>query len=165
MTQLRIKKVRDVKTPVRGTSGSAGIDFFIPNDAQPIKLYPGEDVLIPSGIVSEFPHKFVFIAAEKSGVATSAQACIKAGRAPKKGAYTTPLIVGAKIVDSDYQGEIHLHIINVGNHFAILHPGMKIQQFLLIPIEYAEVVEVEGELYTEETERGNRGFGHGTGSK
>lgn len=25
-------KTRDVKSPVRGTSGSAGIDFFVPND-------------------------------------------------------------------------------------------------------------------------------------
>ncbi len=29
---MKIKKIRDVKTPSRGTPDSAGIDFYIPDD-------------------------------------------------------------------------------------------------------------------------------------
>ena len=29
---MKFKKIRDVKSPVRGTPESAGIDIFIPND-------------------------------------------------------------------------------------------------------------------------------------
>ena len=52
---MKFAKVRDVKSPVRGTAKSAGIDFFVPNDCQVIKLFPQRDVLIPSGIKAAIP--------------------------------------------------------------------------------------------------------------
>lgn len=39
---MRISKVRNVKTPQRGTGKSAGIDFFIPEDFNNTVLRPGE---------------------------------------------------------------------------------------------------------------------------
>ena len=29
---MKISRVRDVKMPTRGTKGSAGLDFYVPND-------------------------------------------------------------------------------------------------------------------------------------
>ena len=142
---MRIAKVRDVKTPTRGTDGSAGIDFYVPND-YPTNLQmiePGDRYLIPSGIKANVPSGYALIAMNKSGVAT------------KKS-----LIVGACVVDSDYQGEIHMHLINVGSYSVKVVPGEKLVQFLLVPVNHCEVEEVtESELFEFATVRGAGGFG------
>lgn len=139
MEKLRICKVRHVKSPERGTSKSAGIDFFIPFDFERKLLFPKDDILIPSGIVAKIPEGFMLMGADKSSVATSHNALRANGIAPK-GPDST-LIVGAKIIDEDYPGEIHIHIINAGSEKALLEPGMKIAQFILVPVSYAEIEE------------------------
>lgn len=157
---MRYSKVRDVKSPERGTAKSAGIDFFIPNDFIETTLYPNDDLLIPSGIKAEIPEGYMLMAADKSGIATSKGALINAGKQPKSTSLNASLIVGAKIVDEDYQGEIGLHIINVGGKPVILSPGMKIVQFILVPVFYDTLEEVPiNELYAEVSERGNGGWG------
>lgn len=162
---MKFAKVRDVKSPVRGTAKSAGIDFFVPNDCQVIKLFPQCDVLIPSGIKASIPENLMLMAAEKSGVVTSAEAVARAGREVKPGAYNSVVILGAKIVDEDYQGEIHIHLVNVGHETVTIKPGTKIAQFILVPVRYDELEEVpENELFTETTERGDKGIGLGTGN-
>ena len=157
---MKFAKVRDVKSPVRGTAKSAGIDFFVPNDAKPIKLFPQNDVLIPSGIKADVPEGFMLMAAEKSGVVTSVEAVINANRAPKPGAFNSIITLGAKIVDEDYQGEIHIHLINTGHQSVTIQPGTKIAQFILVPVSYEGLEEVpESELFSCTTDRGNGGFG------
>lgn len=141
---MKISKIRNVKTPVRGTPLSAGIDFFVPDDFPGIHyLIPGDAVNIPSGIKVKVPHGYALIFMNKSGVAV------------KKG-----LQVGACVVDEDYQGEVHLHVRNTSTEVQSIKPGEKLVQALLIPIEYAdiEVVDVD-ELYEEKTQRGEGGFG------
>lgn len=147
---MKIHKVKDVKTPTRGTPGSAGLDFYIPNDfytndlAGRFFIQPGKSVNIPSGIHVKIPKGYALIAMNKSGVAL------------KKS-----LQVGACVVDEDYQGEIHLHVVNTGSKLALIKPGEKLVQFLLIPVKYegVEVVESLEELFPEESERGEGGFG------
>lgn len=158
---MKIAKVRDVKTPERGTGKSAGIDFFIPNDFKETVLLSHTDILIPSGIKVKVPKGYMLRADNKSGVATSYSAAAKAGRTPKKNAFVSPLIIGACVVDEDYQGEIHLHIINVGQSEVILKPGMKIAQFILVPVLYSAIELVdENELFRGDySERGDGGFG------
>jgi dUTP pyrophosphatase len=142
---MKITKIRDVKTPTRGTPGSAGIDFYVPNsypsDLRNIK--PSEHYFIPSGIKANVPEGYAMIAMNKSGVAL------------KKG-----LLVGACVVDSDYQGEIHLHLINCGDTSVSIQPGEKLIQFLLLPVSHCDIEEVSAdELYSIQTERGSGGFG------
>ena len=121
-------------------------------------------MLIPSGIKAQVPEGYMLMAAEKSGVVTSKQAAVDAGRTTKPTAYTTVVILGAKIVDEDYQGEIHIHLVNVGNEYVTIKPGTKIAQFILVPVSYQGVEVVpEAELFSETTERGEGGFGLGTG--
>jgi dUTP pyrophosphatase len=159
---MKILKVRDVKTPTRGTNLSAGIDFYVPNDFTEKTLLPHEDMLIPSGVKAKFANNIMLIAAEKSGVTTSRRAVIEAEREPKAEAFESITILGAKVVDADYQGEIHIHIINVGRYPVIIKPGFKIAQFILVPVEYDDIEEVsnEDELYNgEASERGVGGFG------
>jgi len=137
---LKILKDRDVKTPVRGTKGSAGIDFFVPNDFASFVLLPGKGVNIPSGIRADIPEGYALVAFNKSGVAL------------KKN-----LIVGACVIDSDYTGEIHLHVFNVGLEDVEIYAGDKLVQFLLIPVFHCDIEVVK--KIDKETERGDGGFG------
>lgn len=143
METLKFFKVRDVKSPERGTNKSAGIDFFIPNDFMPCKtIMPGEDILIPSGIIAKIPEGYMLMAADKSGIAPSTnalKACLMRNKTPE---VASSLVVGAKIIDEDYPGEIHIHVINAGNEMVSLKPGMKIVQFILVPVSYAMPEEV-----------------------
>ena len=143
---MKLAKIRDVKTPTRGTTGSAGIDFYIPDDVllPPFgTIEPGGSVMIPSGIKADVPEGYALIAFNKSGIAT------------KRG-----LQVGACVVDSDYQGEIHVHLTNVSDRATSINNGDKIVQFLLIPVSHCPVTIVsESELYSGITERGDGGFG------
>lgn len=139
---MRVAKVRPVKTPARGTPQSAGLDFFVPEGAQ-FTVQPGGSALIPSGIKVSVPRGHALVAFNKSGVAT------------KKG-----LIVGACVVDEDYQGEIHLHLMNVGQEPQSISPGDKITQFVLLPVLYDSVEVVEpSSLYEQATVRGDGAFG------
>lgn len=157
---MKVAKVRDVKTPERGTAKSAGIDFFVPNDFVEKVLPPRRDMLIPSGIKADVPEGFMLMAAEKSGVVTSKEACIFIGRTPKPTAFDSIVILGAKIVDEDYQGEIHIHLINVGRKPVVINPGTKIAQFILVPVSYENVEVVpEDQLFSEVSDRGDGGFG------
>lgn len=157
---MKVAKVRDVKTPERGTAKSAGIDFFVPNDFVEKVLPPQCDILIPSGIKAQVPEDFMLMAAEKSGVVTSKNAAIDAGRTPKPTAYNSIIILGAKIVDEDYQGEIHIHLINVGDDCVAIKPGTKIAQFILVPVSYDDIEVVpEDQLFSEVSDRGDGGFG------
>lgn len=160
---MKFCKVRDVKSPVRGTGKAAGIDFFVPNDFDAV-IRPHNDLLIPSGIKAEIPEGYMLMAADKSGVVTTDLACYKIGRAPKKEAFGSPVAIGAKIVDEDYQGEIHIHLINLGDNAVYIMPGMKIAQFILVPVSYEELKEVpEAELFSRSSERGEGALGS-TGS-
>ena len=166
---VKFVKVRDVKSPERGTSVAAGTDFFVPfdfNDGQPFLLKPHHDILIKSGIRAALPTGTMWMGADKSGVATSKNAMRLAGNEPKISNPESSLKVGAKIIDEDYQGEIGLHIINVGDNEQWIEPGQKIVQFILVPVIYPELVECAtvDEVFTCETERGEGGFGS-TGGK
>jgi|TARA_R110002050_G_scaffold14092_4_gene44751 dUTP pyrophosphatase len=139
---MRYSKIREVRSPNRGTSNSAGIDFYIPTGFDQ-KILPGESIMIPSGIKVDIPN------------GTMLQVCNKSGIASKKG-----LLVGACIVDSDYQGEMHLNLWNVSNKAVTLASGTKLVQMILVPILLPELEEVlEGDLFVGETERGTGGFG------
>lgn len=142
---MKFIKIRPVKSPTRGTDQSAGIDFFVPDDFENHLLYPSCQVNIPSGIKVKIPSCTALIAFNKSGVATKNQ-----------------LQVGACVVDSDYQGEVHLNLYNRGTAPVLITPGMKITQFVLVPVIYTSIVEVtnEQELYNGIiTERGEGAFG------
>lgn len=162
---MNILRTRDVKMPERGTSQSAGIDIFIPNQPDfnikdkdgdltqiqgPLLIKPGQSFLIPAGIKTNVPEGTALIAFNKSGVAS------------KKG-----LVIGACVIDEDYQGEIHIDIKNVGSKSQTISAGDKITQLLCVPILYPEVTEVfsKEECFGEqETQRGEGGFGS-TGTK
>jgi len=160
---IKYFKSRKVKSPVRAHSTDAGIDFMIPSftnefknklcelnphlfiNDEIIKIGPNEKILIPSGIHTKFDHTHALIAFNKSGVSS------KLG-----------IIAGAKVVDSDYTGEIHLSLINTTTISVDLTYDQKIMQFILMPIKLDMPVEINSldELYSNTTsDRGTGGFG------
>ena len=142
---MRIAKLRKVKTPTRGTKGSAGIDFYVPDNypADIGLIDPGHAVFVPSGISAKVPEGYALIAFNKSGVAL------------KKG-----LTVGACVVDSDYQGEIHLHLVNTSTKPVRIEAGEKLVQFLLVPVDHCDIEVVDRDtLFQSESQRGSGGFG------
>ena len=175
MTQtIKFTKVRDVKSPVRGTAQAAGIDFFVPNyneqflvdftaknplihydtaddgSSMRFELKPGQRVLIPSGIKTFMAADTALIGANKSGVAS------------KKG-----LVFGAHVIDSDYSGEIHINVINTGDTSVRIETGEKLIQFIHTPVilsNLEEVSYVEYEALHADSVRGEGGFGS-TGTK
>lgn len=138
---MKIQLTRPVKIPNRGTPLSAGIDFYVPDDFEETTLEHGDDILIPSGIKVQVPHGYMLVAKNKSGIAT------------KMG-----LIVGAELVDEDYEGVIHIHLIKSTKGSCVIKPGMKIVQFVLEPVLY-DSIEVVEKLESRNTERGSGGFG------
>ena len=164
---MKFLKLYDVKSPTRGTSVAAGIDFFVPENTEEfikafkeknptveiteegITLKAHERVNIPSGVKAEVPDGYALIAFNKSGVS------LKYG-----------LDVGATVVDQDYEGCIHLSLINTSNETVKIGYGQKIIQFVLIPMNYEmpEEVFTEEELFTRNSERGDGAFGS-TGEK
>ena len=140
---IKFKRIRDVEAPTRGTSHSAGIDFFLPNDyPRDLMIPPHGDLLIHSGVcVDMMCADMALIAFNKSGVA-----------------YKNKLVVGACVVDSDYQGEIMIHLINVSDYTQMIQPGQKIAQYVAVPILYPELIETD-DLFLTKTERGDGGFG------
>lgn len=142
---MKFIKLRPVKSPERGTPQSAGIDFFIPDDFENKLLPPHYQAIIPAGIKVKLPPGTALIAFNKSGIATKNQ-----------------LQVGACVIDEDYQGEVHLNVYNRSNEPTLLTPGMKLVQFILVPVCYTRLEEVRNEqdLYGGHiTERGSGGFG------
>lgn len=162
---IHFLKTRKVKSPNKAHQTDAGIDFYIPEftpefinilrDKNPeiyitdesITLDTNERILIPSGIHCQMAKDDrCLVAANKSGVAT------KLG-----------LVFGAQIIDSDYQGEIHLSLINTSKYSVKLTPGQKILQFLEMPIYTSNIEITENkkpeEFYAEVTTRGASGFG------
>jgi len=152
---LRFAKTRDVKSPVRGTSHSAGLDFFIPNDWVTDDYYekgthwlhPREKIVIPMGIhvdlLGSGLANYMLRFDNKSGIAVK-----------------TGVVVGACVIDADYQGELMVHVYNTSDYRVQLQAGDKIIQGILIEVLYAEPAELMlEELYRTKSSRGAGRFG------
>jgi len=162
--KLKYSKVRNVKSPLRAHSTDAGIDMFVPDISEEkfqsdfpdknlfenasllgttIIIKPHGRVCIPSGVHVNIKPGYALYAANKSGVAT------KLG-----------LVSGAQLIDEDYQGEVHLSLVNTTNKEVFLKSNQKIIQFIYIPIASDIPEEVPfDELYSEITNRSSGGFG------
>jgi dUTPase len=160
----------DVKKPER-EYGNAGIDCFVPRmnetfekafnlknnienaylkynsetDSWSIRIPAHGRANIPSGVRSRIPANIALEAQNKSGIAT------------KHG-----LVYGASVVDSNYQGIIHISLINTTGKIVELPLGMKAVRFLprVIDISPIEVYNnMSFDEFYEGFEFSNRGEG------
>ncbi|MEI6207983.1 MAG: dUTP diphosphatase [Desulfuromonadales bacterium] len=131
-----------IPLPTCATSGSAALDLRACLD-QPITVQPGETVLIPSGIA---------ISINNPGVV--ALLVPRSGLGIKHGIVLANTI---GVIDSDYQGEIGVGILNRGAAPYTIEPGERICQMMFVPV-IQTVLKLVAEFSTE-TDRGAGGFG------
>lgn len=173
MIKFFIEPGYSVKAPVRDF-GNAGIDCYIPNYTETfekafneknqkanarLENIEGEYFIlipahgranIPSGLRCRIESNVALEAHNKSGIAT------------KYG-----LVFGASTCDANYQGIIHISLINTTGNVVKLPLGMKVIQFIPRIIDTASIEVVDGrecsldEFYKdfEFTNRGEGAFG------
>lgn len=165
---IKYKKVHEKAiTPQRANPSDAGLDlFFCPEGdkiklkgnfasrtwggvetieteknftfLQEVRLNPGENVIIPTGISLEIPHGFV------------GKVCNRSSVSAKKS-----LLCGAHIVDAGYSGEIFVDLHNIGFSVQTIKPGDKIAQILILPVMSLDLLE-DTEIYQKDCVISNR---------
>ncbi len=143
--QLKIMDARiggEYPIPEPATEGSAGVDLRACLD-EPLTLEPGQTELVPTGIA---------IHLDDPGLA--AVLLPRSGLGHKHG-----IVLGnlTGLIDSDYQGQIHVSCWNRGLKPFTIEPGERIAQMVILPIVHAEFEVVEEFV---ESARGAGGFGH-----
>jgi dUTP pyrophosphatase len=143
----RLAHAAGLPLPSYQSTGAAGCDLIaaVPENA-PVEIAPGRTAMIPTGLIIALP----------SG--TEGQVRPRSGLAAKHG---VTVLNAPGTIDSDYRGEISVLLINLGGESFTVFRGMRIAQFVVAPVSYAQFSEVP-EL--EKTDRGTGGFGStGTG--
>lgn len=135
---LKVKKLFfDAQVPQKAHVGDLGYDLFSLGVAS---IYPGETVLVGTGICVQFPEGYGALIRDRSSVATKRN-----------------LFVVAGVIDNGYTGEIKVALYNAGEDMQRIGDGEKIAQLILIPtVDFG--VEVVKEI-TSNDGRNDSGFG------
>lgn len=126
--------------PKYATEGSAGIDIQA-GIKKPIKIEPGERILIPSGFKMEIPKNYEAQIRPRSGLA------IKHG---------ITVLNSPGTIDSDYRGEIGVILINHSNKNFTVEPKDRIAQMIICKVTKINLIELN---VLSNTKRGSGGFG------
>lgn len=144
---VRLPHGEGLALPAYESAGAAGMDLraAVADDRRLI-IKPGKRALVPTGLIFEIPNGFEGQIRPRSGLAfKQGVTCLN-----------TP-----GTIDSDYRGEVHVLLINLGDEDFIIERGMRIAQMVIAPAAQANIIE---RTLAEKTERGDGGFGStGTG--
>jgi len=146
MQKVNVKKLKEnAVLPTYGSEFAAGADLYacIEND---ILIFPGETVMIGTGLAMEIPEGYAGLIYARSGLAS------KRGLAPANK-------VG--VVDPDYRGEFMVALHNHSKDTQTVAKGERIAQLVITPCIQVAFTETD-EL--NDTVRGAGGFGS-TGTK
>lgn len=127
--------------PTYATEHSSGMDLKAAI-VSPIVLQPMERKLIPTGVRIALP------------IGYEAQVRPRSGLALKHG---VTVLNTPGTVDADYRGKVGVILINLGSEPFEVKPGERIAQLVIAKYEKANLC-LTDEL--NDTERGERGFGH-----
>lgn len=127
--------------PVYATPLASGSDARA-SIGEPLVILPGKMGVVPTGIKVELPVGYEIQVRPRSGFAAKHQVTV----------LNTP-----GTIDSDYQGEICILLINHGIEPFTVTPKMRIAQLVLAPVVQAEFIRQES---LAATERGEGKFGH-----
>jgi len=132
-----------VVPPAYETEHAAGLDLRAAIDV-PIRMTPGEVVLVPCGFAMAIPPGWEAQVRPRSGLAT-------------RHAITMPNAPGT--IDADYRGEVQvplMQLVGPGRDGFTIEPGMRIAQMVIAPVARV-AIEVTDALAP--TSRGGGGFG------
>jgi dUTP pyrophosphatase len=107
-----------------------------------IQVPAGELFMVPCGFALAVPTGFEAQIRPRSGIATKHRVIV-------------PNSPGT--IDSDYRGEIHVALLNLGTMPFLVERGARVAQMVIAPVSRVEWREVQG---LPATERGSGGFGH-----
>lgn len=139
---VRLPHGEDLALPAYESAGAAGMDLraAVAVDRRLI-IKPGKRALVPIGLIFEIPDGFEGQIRPRSGLAfKQGVTCLN-----------TP-----GTIDSDYRGEVHVLLVNLGEEDFVVERGMRIAQMVIAPAKQAKIVE---RSLAEQTERGSGGFG------
>lgn len=139
--EINIKKLnKNAIIPNRGSEFSAGYDLYACLE-EPVNVKANQTVKIPTGLAMEIPVGYAGMIFARSGLST------KKGLAPANK-------VG--VCDSDYRGEYIVALHNHSDNDAVVNPGERIAQLVIIPFLSVDFVEADK---LNDTVRGSGGFG------
>jgi dUTP pyrophosphatase len=138
----RLPHAADLPLPAYQSAGAAGFDLLAAVPAKaPVTIAPGQWASIPTGIALALPP------------GTEGQVRPRSGLAARDG---ITVLNAPGTIDSDYRGEIHAILVNLGRRPFEVERGLRIAQLIVAPILRAQFSEQES---LEKTKRGARGFG------
>lgn len=136
--------------PRQQTEGSSGFDLHacLPEGNGPVKIAPGEQTLVGTGVAVAIDFGY------------EGQVRPRSGLAAKHGITITN---SPGTIDADYRGELKVILRNAGSgNFTVGH-GDRIAQLVIQAVPRVELVELEEGQELPDTDRGTKGFGS-TGS-
>ena len=132
---IRFKLLNEnAKAPLRATAHSAGFDIYAP---ERVDIPAGQSYLVGTGVAMAIPNGWFGQINPRSSMAV------------KK------IRLGARVVDSDYIGEVFVNLHNDGESTYEISKGDRIAQIVFMP--YMAISEIVDEI--ENTARGSGGFG------
>jgi dUTP pyrophosphatase len=134
---LKVKPIAlGAEIPSYAYSTDVGFDL---RANETIKLFPGEQKAVRTGLVFEIPQEHVGLIRDRVGIVQ------------KMGVHTT-----AGTFDPGFRGEVSIILVNLSEETQYVEKGMRVAQMIIIPVVKPKIIEVE-EL--KETERGEKSFG------
>ena len=139
---IRLPHGAGLPLPAYQSEGAAGLDLVaaVPAGA-PVVIEPGARASIPTGIAIALP------------LMTEGQVRARSGLAAR---HALAVLNAPGTVDSDYRGEIHVLLVNLGQASFTVERGLRIAQLVIAPVLHAQLLEAET---LDETKRGEGGFG------
>ena len=119
------------------------VGFDLRADEQ-IRLFPGEQKAVKTGLILEIPEGHVGLIRDRVGIVT------------EMGVHTS-----AGTFDPGYRGEISIVLVNLSEETRFIETGMRIAQMIILPVVKPKIVEIKK---VSETKRGEKSFGS-TGMK
>jgi len=141
LLDARLKDEKGELAPHYASPGAAGMDLRACIEA-PVRLQPGETMLVPAGI-----------AIHLADAGMAAMVLPRSGLGHKHGIVLGNLV---GLIDSDYQGEIFVSLWNRGHEVFLLNPLDRIAQLVVVPVLQVGFNVVD---QFEESHRGTGGFG------
>jgi len=138
---VRLRDEKGEYSPHYASPGAAGMDLRACIEA-PVRLHPGETMLVPAGI-----------AIHLADAGMAAMILPRSGLGHKHGIVLGNLV---GLIDSDYQGEIFVSLWNRGHDVFLLNPLDRIAQLVVVPVMQVAFNIVD---QFEESRRGAGGFG------
>ena len=121
--KIKIKKLREgAKLPTYERHGDAGMDFYSRNT---VHFMPSEHKCVYTGIAIEIPDGYVGLIWDKSSIS-----------------FKLGLKVMGGVIDSWYEKEVFIFMVNNSNKEVVLEKGQKVAQMIIQKFEICDNIEV-----------------------